>query len=86
MGTIEGTAREAMAGPVVITGDNEVYYVRGLAEWPEGVAGKNVRVDGQVKEMKLIPDPGVSENGAVSAGAEGMQMVIILSDWKVISD
>lgn len=46
--TITGTAKDAKAGAVVITSDNQVYYLDKLDAWNKDVVGKQVRVTGKV--------------------------------------
>ncbi len=81
---LDGTARNAKAGAVVVVEpDESPVYLSGLTEWPEGLDGKKVRVEGTLTEQKWIPDP-VAPNGEISQGAEGNQWVLEASKWEEV--
>jgi hypothetical protein len=80
---LKGTARDAKAGAVIVSDAGEPVYVRGLTSWPTELHGSPVAVVGTLQRRKLIPDPSVAADGAVSAGAEGEQLVLMgASEWK----
>ncbi|MHA1148727.1 MAG: hypothetical protein ACTSR8_10825 [Promethearchaeota archaeon] len=82
--TVVGTAMEAKGGPVVITAENYVIYIRDLACWPDEVENKQISVKGILKEIKMIPDPVIDEDGAISTGAYGNQTVLEDVEYKII--
>ena len=82
MDKIVGAAQNAKAGAVLLTESGEVIYIHELAEWPEDVLGCKVEALGRLEEIKLVPDPLVDEDGAVSAGAEGRQFVLKNTKWR----
>ena len=85
MAELTGIARNAMAGAVIVADDGRVVYIENLAEWPDDVLGKEVAAEGDLSTEKLIPDPAVGEDGAVSAGAEGVQLVLKDAKWRPVS-
>lgn len=46
--TVTGTARDAKYGAVVVTANNEVYYLDKMETWNKEMIGKQVRVAGKV--------------------------------------
>lgn len=83
--TLQGTARDAKGGAVVVLESGEVVYVAGLFEWPPDVFGKRVKVTGRLRQKKMIPDPQVDPvTGAVSAGAVGEQDVLENPQWEIL--
>ena len=80
---IEGTAYDAKGGAVLRT-DDAVVYIAGKASWPADVVGGRVRATGILSEEKIVPDPEVGADGAVSAGAAGLQKVLKDSTWEIL--
>ena len=76
-----GIANNAKGGAVLITEDDHVIYIKGLQSWPSELTGKQVTITGLLKREKLIPDPKIAENGAISAGAIGLQLVLDNVDY-----
>lgn len=74
--TIDGTARDAKGGAVVLTDDNIPIYIEGLDSWPPSIDGSRISVSGVLKKEKYIPDPTIGEDGGISQGAIGMQYVL----------
>ena len=75
--TLRGTAKNAKGYAVLITKDNIVVYIKELPEWAETILNSPVKVKGLLKQINLIPDPYIDENGAISQGAEGKQYVLV---------
>ena len=62
-------------------------YIPNLDFWDESeYLGKEVYVTGILKYKKIIPDPFVDENGAISTGAEGDQLILENAKWKLKSN
>ncbi|MGY5881112.1 MAG: hypothetical protein RTV31_12730 [Candidatus Thorarchaeota archaeon] len=78
-----GRAENAKGGAVVIISSQEVIYLRNLPSWDDEVVGKQVTVKGIVRLEKYIPDPDVSEDGAISQGAIGSQYVLDDAQWQI---
>ena len=80
--TIEGTARDAKAGAVVVT-DKGAIYVEKLESWPSALQGRKVRVTGVLVTEKLIPDP-INERGELVQGAVGDQTLLRGATWTAV--
>jgi hypothetical protein len=73
---LNGTAKDAKGGAVLITPEGDVIYIKGLDSWPSDFLDKSLSVSGLLKEEKFIPDPVIEENGVISTGAYGDQLVL----------
>lgn len=80
--TLHGTAKNAKGYAVLITKDRNVIYIKELPEWSSQLLNTNIIVEGKLEKMKLIPDPKIEENGAISQGARGLQYVLL--DYKLV--
>ena len=65
--------------------DQRVVYLEGLDCWPKEAFEKAVEATGVLVTKKYIPDP-VNESGEICQGAEGMQLVLERSKWKILED
>ncbi len=81
--TLNGCARDAMMGAVVLTEDRTPVYLSGMREWNEDVEGEDVEVKGVLQRRSLAPDPVVDEQGNHSHGAEGTNYVLDSVTWKL---
>ncbi|MFX0050512.1 MAG: hypothetical protein ACFE8U_04380 [Candidatus Hermodarchaeota archaeon] len=79
--TLVGFARTAKAGPVLITFDNQVVYVKGIDFWSSDLVDKRVSVVGLLKKEEFIPQSKTDANGAISSGAIGVQYVLELKEF-----
>jgi len=80
--TLQGTARNAHAGALVVLSDRKTIYVGGLQEWPDELDRKQVRVTGVVRRTKLAPDPEVNAEGEVSHGMVGSVTIVDEAVWE----
>ena len=78
-----GRAENAKGGAVVVLQNQEVMYIRSLYSWEDEVVGKQISIKGIVRLEKYIPDPEVSEDGAISQGAIGSQYVLDDAQWHI---
>ena len=83
--TLQGTAKDAKAGAVLVVADDRPIYLDGLDSWPKEALGKKVQASGILVTRKYIPDP-VNENGEISQGAEGEQWVLAKVQWKILDE
>ena len=83
---ITGTARNAKGGAVVVTESGDPIYVEKLEEWPGEIDGKKIAITGILLKRKLIPDPVVDADGAISQGAEGEQDVLRNARWTLLKN
>ena len=74
--TLRGIAMDAKGGAVIVLFEGEVVYLQNMDYWDDDMYNKGVLVKGLLVERKLIPDPVVSKDGAISAGAHGTQYVL----------
>jgi len=82
---IEGTARNARMGAVVLTSDRTPIYIDGLDSWSgTGLDGKQIVVEGMLRLRKLAPDPVVDEEGAISHGLQGDSYVVENASWQTV--
>ena len=80
--TLEGKAENAKAGAIVVSDDGTMAYIDGLEDgWPNEISRKRVRVTGELREEKRIPDPGTNP---ITAGAFGTQTILYDAKWTVL--
>jgi len=79
--TILGIAKDAKGGAVLLTSGKVAIYIKGLDSWPPELFNKQLKVTGMLKEEKFIPDPIIDENGSISTGAYGDQLVLIDAEF-----
>lgn len=77
--TIEGTARNAMAGAVVLTADGTPVYVAGLERWETAFDGEKVTASGTLR--KRGGDDVEDGNRDQSAGITGAHFVLEQPTW-----
>lgn len=83
--TIEGTARNAHLGAVLLTEDRTPIYIDGLRSWDDtGLDGQQIKVEGMLRRRKLAPDPVVEDDGSVSHGVEGDNYVFENASWQTV--
>ncbi|MBD3228911.1 MAG: hypothetical protein GF329_12050 [Candidatus Lokiarchaeota archaeon] len=70
---LSGKVVNCKAGPCIQLKDGNIIYVQGLRDV---YIGKNISIMGILKIKKIIPDPKVNQDGAISAGAHGKQYVL----------
>jgi len=80
---VVGSAMDSKSGAVLLTQDGDIFFIEGLDYWPANVVGKNVSVKGIRARRKVIPDPRVDSQGAVSQGVAGEQNVLEHATWTV---
>lgn len=78
---LRGVAENAKGGAVIACDDGRVVYVDGLDAWPAEALRKRVIARGRLERTNYIPDPTVAEDASVSAGAEGLELVLFDAEW-----
>ncbi len=78
--TIEGTARNAAAGAVVLTEDRTPVYVAGLERWDRTLDGKKVSASGTLR--REASDELVNAKGEHNSGV-GAHFVLEGPSWKL---
>lgn len=71
--TLSGKVLNCKAGPCIELKDKNIIYVQELSD--EFIGG-NILITGTLKIKKIIPDPKIDQEGAISAGAYGNQYVL----------
>ena len=79
--TLTGMAKDAKGGAVLLINEMPI-YLKGLSSWSDDHFGKIIKVNGLLRDEKMIPDPHVDEDGAISQGAFGKQLV--LENFRII--
>lgn len=74
--TFRGIAMDAKGGAVIILFEGEVVYLQNMDCWDDDMLNRGVLVKGLLVRRKLIPDPVVAKDGAISSGAYGTQFVL----------
>jgi hypothetical protein len=67
---IKGRAYYSKAGACIVTKKGEIYYIKGLGEWPENYSEKKLVVTGK---LTILYDTAISENN-------GRQRITIKQD------
>ncbi|TFG07735.1 MAG: hypothetical protein EU539_04165 [Promethearchaeota archaeon] len=80
---LAGTAKNAKGGAVIITDNKDVIYIKHLAFWSSELLDKHISASGLLKKEKFIPDPHVDEDGAISTGAFGNQLVLENAEYSI---
>jgi len=78
--TLDGTARNAHQGAVLVTEDEPV-YIQGLESWPLQLSNKKVRVSGSLKHRSIAPEPVTGPGGEISHGIAGDSYVLENASW-----
>lgn len=82
--TLVGQAVDCKAAACLKLKNGIVVYIPNLDFWDESrFLGKEVYVTGVLQRKKIIPDPFIDENGAISTGAEGDQLILENAKWEL---
>ncbi|MEM3587425.1 MAG: hypothetical protein QXO71_08910 [Candidatus Jordarchaeaceae archaeon] len=73
--TMYGLVVNCKAGPCLKV-KNDIIYIQELEDMAFKIMGRRVSVTGVLLEEKIIPDPEIRENGTISTGAYGNQLVL----------
>jgi hypothetical protein len=79
--TVEGCARDAGAGAIVLQANSEPIYVAGLETWGDK-EGITVTVSGILRRRAVIAISTLDEEGAISHGLDSAVFVIDDPTWK----
>lgn len=81
---ITGTAYNGKGGALIITENNETYYIGGLDSWEDSVLEKEVEVNGFIRTEIFSEDDLKDETGAWKQGMIGEKLTILKAQWNVI--
>jgi hypothetical protein len=79
--SLEGTARNAAGGAVVLTDDRTPVYIAGLESWDRATDGKKVKAKGKLR--RLGGQPVVNSQGEHSHGFPSDRFVLEQASWTV---
>ena len=79
---LEGVAKDAKGGAVLVTGDG-IVYIKGLQSWNDDMLNKKITVEGILKEEQYLRVSTVNEKGEISQGVEGPQNDLVLYNMKI---
>ena len=73
---LQGLAFDSKAGAVLKLRNDMIVYIYDLASWPSEFIGQKTCVTGTFQKKKIIPDVKIDEDGAISQGAPGDQLLL----------
>ena len=79
--TLQGVAYDAHSGAIVMLADRTPVYIHNLEWWEDEWDRKTINVTGTLQHKKLAPDPTVNEEGEVSHGMVGTDLVLCDATW-----
>ncbi|NHI94864.1 MAG: hypothetical protein EAX96_20415 [Candidatus Lokiarchaeota archaeon] len=82
--TLKGEVANCKAGPCLSLKDGSIIYVQ---ELNDELIGKKIKLKATFLRKKIIPDPMIDENGAISTGAHGDQFILEnIKDLVILSE
>lgn len=84
--TIIGVANNAKMGGIILTEDNDLFYIDGVDSWDDGVVGKKVKVTGTLKEETFKEEDLKNEKGEWIQGMVGTKSTIMNPVWEMIKE
>jgi hypothetical protein len=82
--SVSGTAANAKAGALLMTGPEEAIRIRGLSEWDEQTVGKKVNVEAVVRRVPGWPKADDSDEAMQGTGTGRDTWVLELKQYEVI--
>jgi hypothetical protein len=82
--TIEGLAKNAKDGAVVVSSDQTVYYIDKLQYWDEFFEGKKIKVTGYLVTDSTKNEDIVNDKGEYKTGIPGDKKLLIEAAWEII--
>ncbi|MHA1211165.1 MAG: hypothetical protein ACTSSH_01775 [Candidatus Heimdallarchaeota archaeon] len=80
--SLVGKAVNSKAGACIQLSDGNIVFIQNVPSWDDEYFKKEIIVTGKLFDKKIIPDVYVEEDGSISQGALGTQL--ILEDIKEI--
>jgi hypothetical protein len=78
---VEGTAGSFKGRAFVVMDDGDSFcFVDGQRDWPDGIEGTTVRLIGDLRIDKPVPDPVRTRDELVTQGIEGWSYVLSEAD------
>ena len=82
--SVSGTAANAKAGALLMTGPEEAIRIRGLSQWDEQTVGKKVKVEAVVRRVPGWPKADDSDEAMQGTASGRATWVLELKDYEVI--
>ncbi len=80
---VSGTAANAKAGALLMTGSEDAILIRGLSEWDEQTVGKKVNVEAVVRRVPGWPQADDSDEAMQGTATGGDTWVLELKNYEV---
>ncbi|MEZ4773345.1 MAG: hypothetical protein R3D00_09190 [Bacteroidia bacterium] len=80
--SVTGTAQNSKAGAVVISANQEVYYLEGIDHWDEEQIGREIQVSGELVTENFGQEYLRNEKGEWSQGIAGEKHTILRPVWR----
>ena len=82
--TLNGTAQNAKAGPLLMIGSDDAILIHGSSDWDEETVGKQVTVDAIVRRVPGFPKAQVPSKHTMQGSATGRDIwVLELKQFRV---
>jgi hypothetical protein len=82
--SISGTGQNSKSGAIVITKNNEVYYLEGINSWNNEDLDKEIIVEGELKISNINQEDLQNSKGEYSQGNSGEIKTILNPKWNFI--
>jgi hypothetical protein len=80
---IHGIANDSKAGAIIVTDDNDVYYLEGKPSWDKGELGKEISVKGVLSKVEW-PEEDTDEDSLPKQGMTGVQKIIKQPEYTIL--
>ena len=81
---VTGIAKNGKAGAILLTSEDEVYYIEGVHSWEEAIYNKKIEVTGKIQQETFEEEALKNEKGEYSQGMMGEKKTILSPTWKLI--
>ncbi len=82
--TIIGIAKNAKMGAVILTENQNVYYIDVINSWDDNIKGKELRVTGVIIVETFKAEDLKSEKGEWKTGMEGDKKTMLKPVWEMV--
>jgi hypothetical protein len=80
--TLQGTARDAHAGGLLVLDDGVMVFVAGVPAWDEDVVDRRLVLSGVLARESFGPEPQVTPEGGYTQGMSGEVYVVRDPTWR----
>ncbi len=82
--TVVGIAHNSKAGAMILTDNNEVFYIAGLDDWKNKFYEKRIKVGGFLNTENFIEKDLKNEKGEWVQGMVGEKRSILEAEWELV--